>query len=162
MAVATGTGHRRMEPPARAPWQRLLQPEATSGGQDGERPMPSGRGAGDRLTIARLPGGHALCIPAVSPISCTPSQRPHSLCCDLGLGLPGRPDSGAGREGVTGRAPVDEAGLAHVEIADHHHLGESEPERGMAWSRRRGHEGTLTHTAPPSPRSPLVTGTGHP
>lgn len=29
-------------------------------------------------------------------------------------------------------APVDEAGLAHVEVADDNHLGEAEPVRNMA------------------------------
>lgn len=60
--------------------------------------------------------------------------------------------------GAAGRPPVDEAGLAHVEIADHHHLGESEPERGKAWSCRRGHEGILTHTGPSSPVVPTRDG----
>lgn len=80
--------------------QRLPQPEATSGGQDRERPRAHQQGGGgDRLTIARLPGVHTLCTPVTSLISCIPSQRPHGLRCDLGLGLPGGPDSAAGRGG---------------------------------------------------------------
>ena len=68
------------------------------GVRTGRGPVPTSRGgSGDRLTIARLRGGHTRCTPAVSLISCIPSQQPHGLCCDLGLGLPGRPDSRAGR-----------------------------------------------------------------
>lgn len=103
---AMGTGHRQMEPPARAPWAEAATGGGHNWGQDGERPRArqqggqwgcGARGPEGRLTIARLPGGRALCTPAISPISCIPSQRPRGLHCDLGLGLPGRPNSGAER-----------------------------------------------------------------
>lgn len=81
---------------SKSPWQKAAR--GRKWGQDGERPMPVGRGRG-LPDHARLPGGHASAR-LLSPDFLHPlPQRPHGLCCDLGLGLQAGPDSGAGRRG---------------------------------------------------------------
>lgn len=87
-------------------------------------------GARDSARSARLPGCHALCpIPQpqflAPPLGCGPQQL-HSFDYDNVVWASQR------LEERPAGPPVDEAGLAHVEIADDHHLGEFEPVKNTA------------------------------
>lgn len=92
---------------------------------------------GGQCDQCQAPGCHTLPDPTISLISCTPSATSVVLSSHT---VSTTTSSEPPRQRVTTwcwkvwpvSAPVDEAGLAHVEIANDNHLGEFEPVRNTA------------------------------
>lgn len=126
--------------------------EREAGQQLAEKTVRRAWGASDSARCARLLGYHAL----------RPIPQPQFLAPLLGCGPQQLQsfdynnvvwDSQRLEEQPAG-PPVDEAGLAHVEIADDHHLGEFEPVKNTAMLLSRVVTRASPHTHPSFPVLP--------